>query len=102
RYFADAGLDYRVISSDDPQLGRALVGFRTIELRPTVHRVTKIVDLYGDSPAAEALTLLVCDEARRAGHVYVDFWSFGGPYADMLHRLGFVSLTGDDVAVLPT
>ena len=101
RYAADSRLRYTLYAHESAALGRALVAFRRIPLIPTQHCITKVVDLYGDVPAAIALLELVCSLAYEAGVLYADFWSFGGPYSDGLEDLGFRRYEGQEVTVLP-
>jgi GNAT superfamily N-acetyltransferase len=102
RYGTDSRLSYTVEAHESTALGRALIAYRAIALQPTEHRITKVVDLYGDVPAAIALMDRVSHQASESGHLYVDFWSFGGPYSEGLEDLSFRRFDGQDVTALPT
>lgn len=102
RYSPRSRNDYRVQVHRSDEHGRALVAYRAISFAPTGHRITRIVDLYGDPAAVRPLVRQVCRGAGDAGHAYVEFGSFAGPYSELLEELQFVLLDGDDYAILPS
>jgi hypothetical protein len=100
--FSDAsslGYEVRTVGS---ALGHGLIAYRSISLAPTPYRITKIVELYGGKKAVGALLDVVSTEAHRAGHLYVQFDSFGPCYKAVLEKLGFVALSAETSPIFPS
>lgn len=85
----------------DPLCGAWLVARREqVQPYPSLS-MTRIVDIWGEEDALEPILRRLLASSERRGDACVEFGVFGAAYNNLLVRLGFTCLEGDDAALIP-
>jgi len=101
RFLDNAFVDYSIYAFVNNHTITAYVACREETLNPLIHKVNRIIDIFGCHEGVSSLLSFIIESSTNSEHIYIDFSMFGNLYNDALLSHNFLKLEGDDSAILP-
>jgi len=101
RLFNNPFIKYRVYGFLEMDTVISYIAIREETLEPNKVKVTRIIDLFGNSSGICSLLTYTIQKYSKTESVYIDFSMFGKLYEKELISFGFSKLENNDVCILP-